>query len=94
MPFMLLPTAPRCRYIPLALFPAGLLIWIALASMVHARQQPNAPAPEKAEPKLDTSKLVVAPDLAAEVAKFQRVQMPFDSAKLSPRERELVGKLV
>ena len=94
MPFMVLPTAQRCRYIPLALFPAGILIWIALASMVHARQQPNAAAPEKAESKLDTSKLVVAPDLAAQVTKFQRVQMPFDSAKLSPRERQLVGKLV
>src|SRR5712691_2662708 len=93
MPLMLL-TAPRSRHIPLALFPAGLLIWIALASMVHAGQQPNAAAPEKAEPKLDTSKLVVAPNLAAQVAKFQSVRMPFDSAMLSPRERQLVGKLV
>ena len=94
MPLMSLPTAPRYRHIPLALFLSGILIWMALASMVHARQQPNAAAPQKAEPKLDTSKLVVAPNLAAQVAKFQRVQMPFDSAKLSPRERELVGKLV
>ncbi len=94
MPLMSLPTASRYRHIPLALFLSGILIWMALASMVHARQQPNAAAPQKAEPKLDTSKLVVAPNLAAQVAKFQRVQMPFDSAKLSPRERELVGKLV
>jgi hypothetical protein len=78
MPLMLTPSAPRCRHIPIALFPAGILIWMALASMVHARQQPNA----------------VAPDLADQVAKFQRVRMPFDSAKLSPRERQLVGKLV
>jgi hypothetical protein len=62
--------------------------------MVYARQQPNAAAPEKAEPKLDTSKLVVAPNLAAQAAKFRRVQMPFDSAKLSPRERQLAAKLV
>jgi hypothetical protein len=62
--------------------------------MVHARQKPNAAAPEQAAPKLDTSKLVVAPDLAAQVAKFRRVRMPFDSAKLSPRERQLAAKLV
>lgn len=62
--------------------------------MVPARQQPNPAAPEKVAAKLDTSKIVVAPNLAAQVAKFQRVQMPFNSAHLSDRERQLAGMLV
>jgi len=37
---------------------------------------------------------VVAPNLTAQLAKFRPVRMPFDSARLSPRERQLVGKLV
>jgi hypothetical protein len=42
----------------------------------------------------EQSALWVAPDLDAILAKWKRVEMPFDSARLSPRERELVGKLV
>ncbi|HEX4489551.1 MAG TPA: Zn-dependent hydrolase [Terriglobales bacterium] len=38
--------------------------------------------------------LQVVPDLAQRVAKFRRVQMPFHAAGLSPRERQLVEKLV
>jgi len=38
--------------------------------------------------------LKVAPDLASRVAKFQRVQMPFQKAGLSAREVQMVGKLV
>jgi 2-amino-4-hydroxy-6-hydroxymethyldihydropteridine diphosphokinase len=36
----------------------------------------------------------IAPDLAQRVAKFQRVKMPFNAAGLSPRERQMIGKLV
>jgi hypothetical protein len=36
----------------------------------------------------------VVPDLAARVAKFHPVQMPFDEAALSLRERRMVAKLV
>ncbi len=36
----------------------------------------------------------VVPDIAERVAKFKPVEMPFNSAALSPRERELVNKLV
>ena len=38
--------------------------------------------------------LKVAPDLAQRLAKFRRVQMPFRTAGLSARERQLVHKLV
>ena len=40
------------------------------------------------------SHLAVVPDLAQRVAKFRRVHMPFDSEGLSPRERQMIGKLV
>jgi hypothetical protein len=41
-----------------------------------------------------TAGLKIAPDLERRLARFQRVQMPFRPAGLSPRERQLVGKLV
>jgi hypothetical protein len=36
----------------------------------------------------------VAPDLAQRLAKFRRIDMPFHSAGLTAREKQLVGKLV
>jgi hypothetical protein len=36
----------------------------------------------------------VAPDLEQRLARFQRVQMPFNSAGLNPGEKKMVGKLV
>ena len=45
-----------------------------------------------AAPALGT--LIVAPDLASELAKFKRVRMPFDTTALNARERRMVGKLV
>jgi hypothetical protein len=36
----------------------------------------------------------VAPDLEQRLARFQRVQMPFNSAGLNPDEKKMVGKLV
>src|ERR1700722_3611196 len=36
----------------------------------------------------------VVPDLAQQLAKFRRVSMPFHSAGLSPRERQMTEKLV
>jgi hypothetical protein len=41
-----------------------------------------------------TRNLKVAPDLAERLKKFRRVEMPFSSARLTPREKELVQKLV
>jgi hypothetical protein len=42
----------------------------------------------------EQSALWVTPDLDQILAKWKRVEMPFDSARLTPRERQLVGKLV
>jgi hypothetical protein len=41
-----------------------------------------------------TRNLKVAPDLAQRLKKFRRVEMPFNSARLTPREKELVQRLV
>src|ERR1700730_1497442 len=64
--------------------------WAAQSTQV----QKPASAKVKAKTKVDTKNLVIAPDLATEVAKFKPVRMPFDSSKLTPRERQMVGKLV
>jgi hypothetical protein len=40
-----------------------------------------------------SSHWVVAPNLSTELARFRPVRMPFDPAALSPRERQMVGKL-
>jgi hypothetical protein len=42
----------------------------------------------------ESSKLVIAPDLAQRLAKFKKVHMPFDSSKLTDREKQMVAKLV
>lgn len=42
----------------------------------------------------EQSALWVAPDVSRILAKWRRVEMPFDSSRLTPRERQLVGKLV
>jgi len=41
-----------------------------------------------------SSKLVVAPDLAQRLAKFKKVHMPYDSRGLTEREKQMVAKLV
>ncbi len=41
-----------------------------------------------------TRNLSVAPDLTQRLKKFRKVEMPFDSARLTPREKELVLRLV
>ena len=42
----------------------------------------------------ESTKLVIAPDLAQRLAKFKKVHMPFDSSKLTDREKQMVAKLV
>jgi hypothetical protein len=59
-----------------------------------AGAQSSGSAQAKPVAKIDTSKLVIAPDLAAEVAKFKPVKMPYDSARLTARERQMVARLV
>jgi hypothetical protein len=82
-------------------FRKAYLAWASLPVLIvfswaaqSTQAQKAASAKAKAETKVDTSNLVIAPDLAAEVAKFKPVRMPFDSSKLTPRERQMVGKLV
>jgi hypothetical protein len=54
---------------------------------------PAAPPPPRtgADP---LAGIVVAPDLAERLAKWKVVEMPFDDRLLTPRERELLDKLV
>jgi hypothetical protein len=74
---------------------AGLLILLACAADLSPAGAQSSAAPEaKPASKLDTSKLVIAPDLAAQVAKFKPVKMPYDAARLATRERQMVAKLV
>jgi len=79
----------------------ALRAWASLAALIvvswavqSTQAQNSNSAKTEAETKFDTSKLVIAPDLAMEVAKFKPLRMPFDSSKLTPRERQMVGKLV
>jgi len=83
----------RFRKAFLALASLPVLAAISWAAQPTQVQKPNPPK-TKTETKVDTSNLVIAPDLASEVAKFKPVRMPFDSSKLTLRERQMVGKLV
>ena len=56
--------------------------------------QEGSPAKGKTGDQATTQNLVVAPNLAEQLAKFKPVKMPFDSAHLTPRERQMVDKLV
>ena len=68
-------------------------VWFGLiASMIFAGTMAADTPPAAAPPALGT--LIVAPDLADELAKFKRVRMPFDAAALNARERRMIGKLV
>jgi hypothetical protein len=67
------------------------LVFIA-AFAIEAQQTP--PAKTKMGAQKTTQNLVIAPNLTEELAKFKPVEMPFDSAKLTSREKQLVEKLV
>ena len=58
------------------------------------KAQDSSPASTGTKNQSITQNLIIAPDLAKEIAKFMTVQMPFDSAHLTARERQMVGKLV
>jgi hypothetical protein len=66
---------------------AGVLALAAAFSTVGA-------APQSAAAPSASAKLYVVPDMAERVAKFKLVHMPFNSAGLSAREKEMVAKLV
>ncbi len=56
--------------------------------------QSRTSAQESSKTQPATQNLVIAPNLAEEVAKFKPVRMPFDTAHLTAREQQMVGKLV
>jgi hypothetical protein len=58
-----------------------------------AAQDASAPKINmKAEPT--KQKPVISPNLKEELAKFKPVRMPFDASQLTPRETQMIGKLV
>jgi hypothetical protein len=74
---------------------AALLSLIAIfTGILKLQAQEKTVSPGNEKSKLSTQSLVIAPDLVQEVAKFKTVRMPFDSAHLTPREVQMVGKLV
>src|SRR5258708_38192348 len=74
---------------------AGLLILFACSlRILPAAAQASGSSQAKLATKFDTSNLVIAPNLAAQLAKFKPVRMPYDSAQLTARERQMIGKLV
>ena len=67
-----------------------ILIMTTLSSAQAKKKSMTGSAAKSGTP----ADLKVAPDLAQRLAKFRRVQMPFRTAGLSARERQLVHKLV
>jgi hypothetical protein len=65
-----------------------------LAASLILKAQERAASQTRSEARVDTLKLVVAPNLMEELAKFKPVRMPYDSSHLTPREQQMVAKLV
>ena len=74
---------------------AGLLTLILFfVGFLNLKAQGKPPAQENSKIQSVARNLVIAPNLAQEVAKFKTVRMPFDSTQLSERERQMMAKLV
>ena len=69
-------------------------LWMGHAPVRSSQVEKSPPTASKINTKRDTTTLVIAPNLASQLAKFKPVRMPFDSSRLTPRERQLVAKLV
>ena len=69
-------------------------LWMGHAPVRSSQVEKSPPTASKINTKRDTTTLVIAPNLASQLAKFKPVRMPFDSSRLAPRERQLVAKLV
>jgi len=69
---------------------------VSFAANPQANQTSKHPRPMtgSAAHGAASSNLRVVPDIAERVAKFRRVKMPFDSTGMTPRERQMVEKLV
>jgi len=76
-------------------FPICCFLFSALvAGEAAAGQTPAPKKPAAAAKRSASSKVSVASDLAQRVAKFKPVRMPFDATGLTPREKQMVEKLV
>lgn len=81
---------------------AGLISLVLLAGMAGAalaqKTQKAPKAPRALKPRAAAGSplagIEVAPDLAERLAKWKPVEMPFDTSSLSPRERQLLLKLI
>src|SRR6202451_4883599 len=77
---------------------AGAAIAVAtlypLAPTQHAAATVQSATPSAADALGASAKQYVVPDLAERVAKFKLVHMPFNSAGLSAREKQMAAKLV
>ena len=81
------------------LLPLGAGAAIAVATLYPLAANQHAAAAAQSVPattakSASSSKPYVVPDLAERVAKFKLVHMPFNSAGLGAREKEMVAKLV
>ena len=74
-----------------ALIPSLLLL---LMAPLASSQKNKKPMTGSAARGATSGGMQVAPDLEQRLARFQRVQMPFNSAGLNAREKKMVGKLV
>ncbi len=72
--------------------PGRLVVVCFFAAVLSIHAQNTPPATSQAQ--AITRNLGIVPNLMEELAKFKPVRMPFDSAHLTTREREMVGKLV
>jgi hypothetical protein len=75
----------------------GPCIFLLLASTLFSSmgtQKENKPMTGSAAKGAESAGLQIAPDLDRRVAKFARVEVPFHTAGLTPREVKLVEKLV
>src|ERR1700733_5803028 len=77
---------------------AGVAIAVAtlypLAANQHSAATVQSTTSSAADARGASAKPYVVPDLAERVAKFKLVHMPFNSAGLSAREKQMVAKLV
>jgi hypothetical protein len=68
----------------------------AAPKSMASRQNSVSPQKHQAKPASGSCTIgeTVHPEVAAQLAKFQRVRMPFSGAGLAPRERQMLEKLV
>jgi hypothetical protein len=76
------------------LFVAFALVATAAQAQTSTKPKTTAMPKHAAQKKPAAHKLVIAPDLAARVAKFKPIHISFDSSGLSDREKKMVDKLV